>query len=160
MPYVIDEETGRLVVNGVPVNATMRGGRLDCIIRCPNEATFNAIAESVGMMSRQDDGEGNEVLAPNPDVDISRMGPVVITPGVYDDDGNEITPPVMDNRFHVNYLLGPKAMESGAWESWIVQWMQIGELVGVNNKSESAVSLFSVELIDPMSIQSPQRVWL
>lgn len=30
------------------------------------------------------------------------IGPVVTEPGTYDDEGQELTPPVMDNRFHAN----------------------------------------------------------
>ena len=160
MAYRIEEATGRLLVEETPVFATMSGGVLDCIVRCPNAATFDAIAESVGMLSRQTDEEGIEQLVPGKDVNISRMGPVVLTPGVYDEDGNEVTPPVMDMRYHVNYRLGPAALASGAWESWIVQWMQFGTIPDVFNKAENAISLFAVELIDPLTINSPKRVWL
>lgn len=30
------------------------------------------------------------------------IGPIVTTPGTYDEDGNEIIPPVIDQRFHAN----------------------------------------------------------
>ena len=30
------------------------------------------------------------------------IGPIVVVPGTYDEEGNEITPPVIDNRFHAN----------------------------------------------------------
>lgn len=30
------------------------------------------------------------------------IGPIVTTPGTYDEDGNEIIPPVIDDRFHAN----------------------------------------------------------
>lgn len=30
------------------------------------------------------------------------IGPIVSTPGIYDEDGNEVTPPVIDDRFHAN----------------------------------------------------------
>ncbi|WP_173931398.1 hypothetical protein [Chelativorans sp. Marseille-P2723] len=35
------------------------------------------------------------------------IGPVVITPGEHDDEGDEITPPVIDGRFHVNLRCTP-----------------------------------------------------
>lgn len=30
------------------------------------------------------------------------IGPIVTTPGNYDEDGNEVTSPVIDSRFHAN----------------------------------------------------------
>lgn len=36
------------------------------------------------------------------DYALSIIGPVVTTPGEYDDEGEEITPPVIDARFHAN----------------------------------------------------------
>lgn len=36
------------------------------------------------------------------DYALSIIGPVVTTPGTYDDEGQEITPPVVDARFHAN----------------------------------------------------------
>lgn len=36
------------------------------------------------------------------DYALSIIGPVVTTPGTYDDEGEELTPPVVDARFHAN----------------------------------------------------------
>lgn len=30
------------------------------------------------------------------------IGPIVTSPGTYDEEGEELTPPVIDNRFHAN----------------------------------------------------------
>lgn len=160
MSYEINSETGRLEVNGTPVYATM-SGRLDCMVRCPNEDTFNAVALQVGMLSEQTDSEGNTYLVSNPDVDISRIGSVTLNPGEYDfDTETYVVEPIIDYRYHVNFRLGSKALESGAWETWIVQWMTEGTQAVQINKNEQAIEHLSVELIDPQSIATPTNVWL
>lgn len=42
-------------------------------------------------------------LVGHPDTD--HIGAVITTPGTYDDEGNEVTPPVVDSRYHVNLLV-------------------------------------------------------
>lgn len=37
--------------------------------------------------------------------DADHVGSVTTTPGTYDEDGNEVTPPVVDGRYHVNLLV-------------------------------------------------------
>lgn len=162
MQVTFDDHTGRPLVNGVPVFATISGGVVDCIVRCPNEATFDAVAKQVNMLSDVLDEDGVTVVgvAPNPGVNITRIGPVVLVPGVYNEDGVEITAPVIDTRFHVNYRLQGPALESGAWMATVTNWMKNGSQAITINKAEKAIELMSVELIDPLSITSPSRVWL
>lgn len=156
MPYSVNETTQRLEINGVPVYASESSGYIDCIVRCADKATFDAVAESVNMLVRDEDGN----LVAGPDVNIDRIGSVVVVPGTYDEDGSETAPPVLDNRYHVNYRLGLAALESGNWEAVILNWMTNGTQVVSSNKSEQALELLAVELIDPMSITTPQRIWL
>ena len=47
---------------------------------------------------------------------IDEIGAVETTPGTYDEEGNELTPPVMDMGHHVNYV--GDAVE--AWEQYRV----------------------------------------
>lgn len=46
-------------------------------------------------------------LVGHPDAD--HIGAVVTSPGVYDDEGAEVTPPVVDSRYHVNLLCRSRA---------------------------------------------------
>ena len=45
------------------------------------------------------------------DFALSVIGPVVAEPGTYDDEGAELTAPVMDNRFHANLRCTPEIAE-------------------------------------------------
>ena len=42
------------------------------------------------------------------DYALDRIGPVVTTPGVYDEDGAEITPPVINPAYHANLRCTPE----------------------------------------------------
>lgn len=44
----------------------------------------------------------DDVLLPTDDVMIDELGPITKTPGVYDESGKEITPPVIVEGHHVN----------------------------------------------------------
>ena len=46
---------------------------------------------------------------------IDEIGPLVITPGVYDEEGVEITPPVIDNGHHINFRGVPAIEWDGAY---------------------------------------------
>lgn len=43
------------------------------------------------------------------------IGQIVKTPGTYDEQGNELTPPVMQKGFHVN---APAPAPVPGWEGW------------------------------------------
>ena len=147
------DETGRLYVNDIPVYAKLSGGVLHVMTRAVDEATFNQVALEVGLVV-----DSNGVLVPADGITVTHIGPYVITPGTYDDEGVEITPPVLDNRFHVNFWLSPEVVERGTWEAWILEWM--AGTPGSPNANEVSVANLGIELIDPMSIQTPANVLL
>lgn len=169
-------EQQHLEVDGVRVYVAVEGGRLWAMVRATDEDTFNAQALAVGLKVYQNpeqpavvDPETGEVitpavpasgpLVPAPGVTITEIGPLVLTPGTYDEEGHELTPPVMDNRYHANFWLGPAAVERGAWKLWGVAWTQNGQPVNPNN-AEEGVSYGGIELIDPLTVSSPSNVLL
>jgi hypothetical protein len=174
------DENGRLYVvaedgTETAVFAKLSGGVLHCMVRAIDEDTFNAVGLSVGLLSYENptqpevlDEEGNVVTAaveasgaivPSAGNTVTRIGPHVITPGTYDDEGVELTAPVVDSRYHVNFWLGADVVARGAWEPWIVQWMA-SDLPGTPNKDESSLAMNGIELIDPLTITSPSNVLL
>jgi hypothetical protein len=60
-----------------------------------NEAAFDAAIAAL-----PHDEEGN----PTHSHSIVRLGNIVITPGTYDEEGNEITAPVLSDSYHVDVL--------------------------------------------------------
>ena len=170
------DETGRLYVDDTPVYAKLSGGVLHCMIRCTDEATFEAVGLQVGLLRYENPAQdavvdpetGEEItpavpasgaVIPTQGNTVTRIGSHVITPATYDEEGNEVTPAVMDDRFHVNFWLSPEATKRGEWESWIVQWMSNGTLAQ-QNKSEVALKYQGVELIDPLTVGTPSNVLL
>jgi hypothetical protein len=70
-------------------------------MRFPNRDVFLTVAEAQGWITSDEDG--NPIVQPFSHTwAIDEIGPIITTPGVYDEEGNEITPPVWDNRHHVN----------------------------------------------------------
>lgn len=174
---MIEEPTQQhLEVDGVRVYATLSGGILSCMVRATDQATFDAQALSVGLKVYTNraqpaviDPETSEVvtpaveasgpLIPAPGITITEIGPMVLTSGTYDEDGNEVTSPVVDPRWHVNFWLGPAAVERGLWKQWGVAWTQNGQPVDPNN-AEEAIVYAGIELIDPATVQHPENVLL
>jgi hypothetical protein len=165
-----------LEVDGVRVYATLEGNRLACMVRATDKATFDAQALAVGLKVYQNpatpavvDPETGEVitpaveasgpLIPSSGTTITELGPLVLTPGTYDEEGNELTPPVVDSRWHVNYWLAPWLVERGGWKTWGVMWTQNGQPVDPNN-AEEAVAYQGIELIDPLTVSSPSNILL
>jgi hypothetical protein len=178
MSYFTDE-SGRLHVvdaedNATPVFAKVSGGVLHCMVRCTDEATFDAVGLSVGLLTHENEGsaevldeEGNvvqEAVAPSGAIipasgnTVTRIGPHVITPAVLDDEGNVVTPAVTDDRFHANFWLGSDVTARGNWEQWCIQWMAGAD--GTPNGSEESKVAQGVELIDPLSVATPHNVLL
>ena len=168
------DENGRLhvVVDEVdiPVYARLPSGILHCMVRAVDEATFDAVGLQVGLLRYENpaqpetlDEDGNVVteaveasgaIVPSAGNTVTRMGPHTITPAVLDDDGAEVTPAVMDNRYHVNFWV----REYTNWEEWIVQWM--AGTPGSPNADENSIAIMGVELIDPMTVVTPHNVLL
>jgi hypothetical protein len=154
---------------------SIEGGRLWAMVRATDQATFDQKALEVGLKvytnPAQDevlDEEGNVVtpavpasgpLIPAPGVTITEIGPLVLTPGTYAEDGTEITPPVMDNRYHVNFWLSPAIVERGLWMQWALDWTENGQ-PGTPNHAEESVVYEGIELIDPLTVSSPSNVLL
>ena len=171
-------EDGRLVVvqddTETPVYAKLSGGILHCMVRANDEATFDAVGLSVGLLTHENEGsaevldeEGNvvqEAVAPSGAIipasgnTVTRIGPHVITPAVLDDEGNVVTPAVTDDRFHANFWLGSDVTARGNWEQWCIQWMAGAD--GTPNGSEESKVAQGVELIDPLSVATPHNVLL
>ncbi len=139
-----------ITINGTPAYVSLDRGNLWAMIRATDEATFDAKAQEVGLLVA---GPGG-TLRPGFGVTLARLGPHVLTPGTYDDAGNEITPPVMDARFHANFWLSPQAVALNRWQGWAMTWTLTGTS-GRANKSETAVALGGIELIDPDSVATP-----
>lgn len=175
MTYEVTD-TNQVLVNGVKAYVTFDRGNLWAMIRATDKATFDAQALEVGLKVHTNpaqpsviDPETEEVitpaveasgpLVPAPGVTITELGPHVLTPASYDDEGNEITPAVLDNRYHVNFWLSPRLVETGAWETWAVAWTENGTPASANNQ-EQAVLFQGIELIDPMTVQHPANVLL
>lgn len=159
MSTVIQDAQG----NEVEVYVRIAGGFVDAIIRAPNRDTFDAAARARGLYYQDDAGEWNLSSG----VHLDHLGPVMLTPGTYDADGNELTAPVFDKRHHVNMRIAPPALyrleDDGSglqrWEVTALLWTQNGTPVEQVNADEVALALYDVELIDPTTIRSPSRIW-
>lgn len=175
MSYFTDE-SGRLHVvdaedNATPVFAKVSGGVLHCMVRCTDEATFDAVGLSVGLLTHENEGsaevldeEGNVVqeavapsgaIVPSKGNTVTRIGPHVITPALLDEDGTELAPALVDKRYHVNFWVPANSN----WEELIVDWANKGTTADANH-SEKAVAHQGVELIDPLSVNTPHNVLL
>ncbi|MEC7763397.1 MAG: hypothetical protein VX874_15955 [Pseudomonadota bacterium] len=161
--------------NDVEVFAAFDGGSLRCMTRSPDRATFESVALSVGLMEYANagspelrDAETGEVLReavepsgplrPLRGITIAHLGSLVLTPGTYDDEGDEVTAPVLDTRHHANFWLPPHMVERGLWKKWAIAWSHHGEQVAESNKAEDALALNGIELIDPATVASPSNV--
>lgn len=171
MTYEVTEEG--VFVDGVRVYVAFDRGNLWAMIRAPDKATFDDQALAVGLKIYQNqaqdamtDPDTGEVLKPAvdasgplitaPGATITEIGPHVITPGKYDNEGNELSPPILDTRHHVNFWLNSRLVGIGAWEKWALAWSQNGSSV-TPNKSEQALELQGIELIDPATVYSPSN---
>lgn len=74
----------------------------DYYLKFEDEAIFDSVMEDVGWRKEftyQDIttvGYGSEYIV------VDRIGPITLVPGEYDKDFNVITPPVIDEAYHVN----------------------------------------------------------
>jgi len=164
----MEEDTPRLYVS-------IEGGRLQAMVRATDQATFDQKALEVGLKVYTNpaqpevlDGEGNVVtpavpasgpLIPAPGVTITEMGPHTLVPAIYHEDGNEVTPAVVDGRYHVNFWMAPWLVERNGWEQWALTWTQNGQ-PGTPNHAEESVVYEGIELIDPLTVTSPSNVLL
>jgi len=167
----MSEEPLGTYIDDTRVYVSIEGGRLWAMVRATDKATFDQKALEVGLKVYTNpaqpevlDEETGEViqqaipasgeLIPAPGVTITEMGPHVLVPGTYDEDGNEVTAPVLDNRFHSNFWLSPVLVERGLWKQWALAWTLNGYTVTPNNQEE-AIEFQGIELIDPQTVSSP-----
>jgi hypothetical protein len=87
------------------------------------------------------------------------MPRIMLTPGTYDAEGNQLTAPTFDSRYHANVLLGPDIVARGTWKEPLLNYYVNGALVGEKNAEEVAYEVGGVELIDPDTIRSPSNRW-
>lgn len=169
------EEPQGTYIDGTRVYVAIEGGRLWAMVRATDKETFDAQALAVGLKVYTTpaqpevlDDEGNVVipaveasgpLVPARGVTITEIGPHIFTPGTYDGEGNELTPPVVDNRYHANFWLDAEATERGAWKTWALAWTANGSPAKANHE-EQALEFQGIELIDPQTVTSPANVML
>jgi len=163
--------------NPIPVFVRYTGGYVELILRADTEEDFWNAAKTVELLSPvtetvTDEETGEKTIVQTGDwvttkgVDIDVVGPVVITPGTYAEDGTERTAPVIDSRFHVNVRIAPRVLaitdEDGIlkWHKWAVAWTRDGTPDTNTNAQEVAYRAMNVALIDPDTIRSPSRVFL
>jgi len=125
-------------------------GHLRSMTRSQDQATFRAMAVSAGMLKLDESGRFRSTRG----VTITEMGPMIVTPGIYAEDGTVITPPVMDTRHHADFWLHRDLVAKGAWESWALDWTLNGMDVPANAE-EVAKEKSGIQLIDPATVRSP-----
>lgn len=143
----------------VPVFVCLSNDMVDAQVRALDRQTFEAAAVQMGLLVEETDEGGNTFLRPASGVNLDHIGPVMLTPGEYDEEGNEIVAPTFDSRHHVNMRLVGVAAETDKWQPWAVEWTLNGSLDPATNASEDARVLADVALIDPDTIRSPVREW-
>lgn len=83
-----------------------------------------------------------------PDILTDEIGPIVITPAILDENGEVITPAVIDNAHHVNIrVLNPFIMSTDE------------EPVEIDVCATLAAGGPGVEWVDPAIVTSPERIW-
>lgn len=119
---------------------------IEAMCRAETREAWDAAAQANGLLN----ADGDPVYG----VNIEHIGPVVITPATYDEEGNETAPAVLDTRHHVNFRISADLN----WQPIALAWMTYGE-PDEPNKSEEAKVLAGVSLINPDSVNSPGRTW-
>lgn len=104
----------------------------DLMYKSTDKTTWDAFMLSSGLTV---ESEGEVYL--NPNVLIDEIGPIVITPAVYDKDGKEITPAVVDDTWHVNVRLLD--------DSFDIPALAAGDA--------------DTEWINPADVTTPARIW-
>lgn len=148
-----------------------KDGMIDAILRADTRAAWETAAIAAEILEyitlRAPEGDGYvDVLRPVPGNNIDIIGAAVIEEAVLDEEGNEVTPAVLDERFHVNLRLAEPALSKvndqgyPKWKETVLTWMNFGVEDTESNKNEVGVKLSNVTLIDPSSINTKARVWL
>lgn len=155
------DEFGRPIIQSGPVYAVLSGSRLKMMLKANTRAALRNLLELIDLIETVDDGEGGTRKQLVAGVDVCDIGSVVLVPAVLDTDGETvITPPVMDDSYHINVWLDLNRVDrSGNWTTFLRQWRDDG-IVGAPNKVERIFERNGISLIDPSSIASHRNVML
>lgn len=74
----------------------------DYFLKFPTEELFDSTMNSIGWRNEFTFQEVTSVTYGSEYILLDEIGSVIITPGEYDEEFNEITPPVIDDAYHVN----------------------------------------------------------
>jgi|DEB0MinimDraft_6_1074348.scaffolds.fasta_scaffold11664_7 hypothetical protein len=154
--------------NAIPLLASWQGGRILMMGRATSRTVLHNTLIAAKLMfldlvtgqityGREVDAVEEQPYAYDPRV--APMPRIVLTPGTYDEEGNELTAPTFDSRYHANILLGPDIVARGTWKEPLLNYYHNGALVGEKNADEVAYTVGGVELIDPDTIRSPSNMW-
>lgn len=162
--------------NPLMAYVAMSGGYIDAVVRAADLTAFENAAKAAELLYEltetvldPDTGEqvvqGTGEWAVAKGVSIDHIGPIIITPGTYDEAGNVLTAPVLDTRHHANIRLGPPATErvdqdgNLKWHKWALAWTTNGTPDTQINSNENAMVFMNVALIDPETINTPSRIF-
>lgn len=113
----------------------------------------------------------DDTLLPTDGVMIDELGPITKTPGVYDENGKEITPPVIVEGHHVNLraygefakqvTYGLKQEGDVFTRTHLLQIIRDLDFVPITEKGVPAgyEGINGVRLFDPGVVNIPRRVW-
>lgn len=104
----------------------------DLMYKSTTKETWDAFALSSGLAVDQDGS-----IYPAENVLIDEIGPIVTTPAVYDEDGDIVTPAIVDESWHVNIRLTS--------DSFDILALAAGDA--------------DTEWIDPSEVSTPTRIW-
>lgn len=145
---------------------------LDLMIWAPDREAFIAGMLANSMMVQTDDGP---VAAP--DVAIDEIGSIIASPATYDEEGNELTPAIMIDGYHVNLRAYGQFAEDVTYQ--LPQYNEEGNLLSIFDRtyllhlvpdlnwveiSEEGVpagwvGVHGVRMYDPQEVSTPIRVW-
>ena len=145
---------------------------LDLMVWAPSRDAFIAGMLANNLMVQTEDGP-----VAGPDISIDEIGPVVGAPAVYDEDGEEVTPAVMVDGYHVNLrAYGQFALQvthqlpqtdaegnllsifDRTWLLNLVNDLSWSQLSG-DGVPAGWVGPNGVKLFDPSAVTTPRRVW-
>jgi len=154
--------------NAIPLLASWQNGRILMMGRATSREVMHSTLVQAELMfldlatGQITYGRDVDAVEEQPYAYDPRSAPmprIVKTPGTYDAEGNELTAPVFDSRYHTNILLGPGIVARGTWKEPLLNYYYHGALVGEKNAEEVAYKIGGVELIDPATIRSPSNMW-
>ena len=139
---------------------------IDLMVWAPTREQFIKGMVQNGLATYEDD-----VLLPTDGVMIDELGPITKTPGVYDENGKEITPPVIVEGHHVNLRAYGEFAEQVTYglkqegtvfeRTHLLQIIQDLSFVPITKKGvpEGYEGPNGVRLFDVSVVNLPARVW-